>query len=414
MKQTKRIMSVVLAVVMVFMLSAPAFAAKKKNYPDYNTYMCIGDSIAAGCALSRVDGEEYDYDGNLAAVVDDPAAYAEYLTYMYSPTCDAVYRGYSPEPVPYAYHSIVANTLGAELIQGARSGMRAVELRYMLDGVYNEPDETWSWGNTYFQMNDDGVFTLDDLDLVNEQYNYVENIKRSDLISINLGSNDVNSPAFSTAFSKLSAETDDPQLAEIREFLNKTGNLGAAFEKLVDVYEAAGKLAVVVQTLNEEYTRTLKLFKENYSAIVKKIYEINPDATIVGVGTYNFFEDFRLSKDSKLDISVLASPYITETNNYIRSLQNKYMNRYYYADVIGTETYLVVYDDPHMWDLWIFKVHPNLAGHAYMAENILKALPTQTTVNLPFYNQFLSWFRSVLRIPNIFSILFGWLPGFSR
>ena len=388
MNKFRKLLSLALVLVMLFALSVPAFAIGTKKYRHYDTYMCLGDSIAAGCALSRQDGVEYPYDENIAKVADDPEAYLAYLTYMYAPDCDEVYRGYAPEPVPYAYHSIVANTLGAELIQGARSGMRAIELRYMLTGYYNEPDETYEWARTYFDMNADGQFQYEDLDAVNAQYGFNDNIRKADLISINLGSNDVISPSFISAFAKLSADTENEKLADIRAFLDKTGNFGAAFNKLVDVYDTMGKLADVVDTLRSEFSRTLELFKENYTAIVNAIYAMNPDVTVIGVGTYNIFQDFKLSKGSKLDISILAAPFVSDLNTFIDSFEMSHKGQYYYADVVGTETYEVIYDDPHMWDLWIFKVHPNLAGHAFMADRILDCMPAADNFFTPVINAY--------------------------
>ena len=51
MKYTKRILSFVLVLTMVFALCAPALA--DRSYEPYKYYMCVGDSIAAGCALTK-------------------------------------------------------------------------------------------------------------------------------------------------------------------------------------------------------------------------------------------------------------------------------------------------------------------------------------------------------------------------
>ena len=59
MKHTKRILSIILALVMVFALCAPALA--DRSYEPYKYYMCVGDSIAAGCALTK-DGSETYFD----------------------------------------------------------------------------------------------------------------------------------------------------------------------------------------------------------------------------------------------------------------------------------------------------------------------------------------------------------------
>lgn len=92
MKQTgKKLLSLVLAAVMVFALGVTAFAATADNVKQYGTYVCLGDSIAAGFG---------DYAPK---------------THCY-------------ERVPEAYHSIVADAVGAELIPIAHVGTRTEEL----------------------------------------------------------------------------------------------------------------------------------------------------------------------------------------------------------------------------------------------------------------------------------------------
>lgn len=59
MKHTRCIISFVLVLVMVFALCAPALA--DRSYEPYKYYMCVGDSIAAGCALTK-DGSETYFD----------------------------------------------------------------------------------------------------------------------------------------------------------------------------------------------------------------------------------------------------------------------------------------------------------------------------------------------------------------
>lgn len=162
MKHTRRILSFVLALVMVFALCAPALA--DRSYEPYKYYMCVGDSIAAGCALTK-DGSETYFDQE----TDD-------YTTVYNP--DYIYYGYDYTAVPTAYHSLVANALDAKLLQYARSGLRAVEFRYFLEGVYNDYDTTRSWDNTYFDTDGNGTFTLSDLDAIDAMVNYKEAVKK--------------------------------------------------------------------------------------------------------------------------------------------------------------------------------------------------------------------------------------------
>lgn len=355
----KKTLSIVLCVVMLFALTVPAFAASGKNYYDYENYMCVGDSIAAGCGLAR-DGKPTNFDQN-----------AEDYTKVYSN--NYIYLGYDFAAAPNAYHSLVANELGANLLQCARSGLRAVELRYMLDGTYNDYDKDCIWGNTYFDTDGNG-FTTADLDALNAYVKYSDKIKQADLISINVGSNDVFSFALNVVLRELTKDTSDPVLNAIKEYLEKTGNIGAAFGKLIDAYQSMGKIADLATALTTTMNKAYMQFTVNYAAVIERIYEINPDITIVGVGVYNPFDGFRLSADSNLDLSGIASPVVAAINAHIASYKLKYSN-FCYADVVGTQTYPMSYDDHYFWEYFSLKVHPDIEGYQFMTKQILDALP---------------------------------------
>lgn len=355
----KKTLSIVLCVVMLFALTVPAFAASGKNYYDYENYMCVGDSIAAGCGLAR-DGKPTNFDQN-----------AEDYTKVYSN--NYIYLGYDFAAAPNAYHSLVANELGANLLQCARSGLRAVELRYMLDGTYNDYDKDRIWGNTYFDTDGNG-FTTADLDALNAYVKYSDKIKQADLISINVGSNDVFSFALNVVLRELTKDTSDPTLNAIKEYLEKTGNIGAAFGKLIDAYQSMGKIADLATALTTTMNKAYMQFTVNYAAVIERIYEINPDITIVGVGVYNPFDGFRLSADSNLDLSGIASPVVAAINAHIASYKLKYSN-FCYADVVGTQTYPMSYDDHYFWEYFTLKVHPDIEGYQFMTKQILDALP---------------------------------------
>lgn len=355
----KKTLSIVLCVVMLFALTVPAFAASGKNYYDYENYMCVGDSIAAGCGLAR-DGKPTNFDQN-----------AEDYTKVYSN--NYIYLGYDFAAAPNAYHSLVANELGANLLQCARSGLRAVELRYMLDGTYNDYDKDCIWGNTYFDTDGNG-FTTADLDALNAYVKYSDKIKQADLISINVGSNDVFSFALNVVLRELTKDTSDPTLNAIKEYLEKTGNIGAAFGKLIDAYQSMGKIADLATALTTTMNKAYMQFTVNYAAVIERIYEINPDITIVGVGVYNPFDGFRLSADSNLDLSGIASPVVAAINAHIASYKLKYSN-FCYADVVGTQTYPMSYDDHYFWEYFSLKVHPDIEGYQFMTKQILDALP---------------------------------------
>ncbi len=362
----KRTISFFLCILLVFSICIPAFADDGvKKYRDYEYYMCVGDSIAAGYALTK-DGSELILDQE----TDD-------YTTVYDP--DYIYQGYDFAAVPTAYHSLVAEALDAELLQCARSGLRAVEFRYFLEGVFNEYDETLYWDNTWFDTDGNG-FTLEDLDRINAYVNYPEKVKQADIMSINVGSNDVLSLALNMVVLRMTSNTTDPTLQSIKDFLDNGGSIGQAFIKLIEYAETVGMLADVIKILTETLDKTYDQFVVNFDACMEKIYELNPDITVIGVGVYNPFSHFRLSSDSDLDLTALIQPTINKINNFIKSYEGGKLE-YYYADVIGTELFSMSLDERYFFAYMLIKVHPTLAGHRYMAEQILSVIPE---ADLPF------------------------------
>lgn len=364
MKHTRRILSFILVLVMVFALCAPALA--DRSYEPYKYYLCTGDSIAVGYALTK-DGSELYFDQE----TDD---YSKIYDENY------IYRGYDFAVVPNAYHSLVAKALDAKLLQYARSGMRAVEMRYFLEGVYNEYDETRLWDNTYFDLDGNG-FTLGDLDALNAMKDYKEAVKKTDIMSINVGSNDVFSVTLTVVMAQMVEDSSNDELKAVKDFLNKGGNLGAAFGKLIEYCQNAGMMMKLMALLTATLEKTYNQFVENFDAVIKKIYELNPDITLVGVGVFNPFEYVTMSPDSKLDLSGIAKPVVDRINNHIKQLTYKY-NNFYYADVVGTQTHPMSYSDRYFWEYFNLKAHPTIAGHEFIARQILGVLPERGT--LPF------------------------------
>lgn len=388
MKHAKRILSLVLVFVMVSVLCVPALA--DRSYEPYKYYMCVGDSIAAGCALTK-DGSETYYDQQ----TDD-------YTTVYNP--DYIYYGYDFSAVPTAYHSIVANALDAKLLQYARSGLRAVEFRYFLDGVYNDYDTTRSWGNTYFDTDGNGTFTISDLDAIDAMVNYKEAVKKTDIISINVGSNDVFSFTLGIVLNEMTEDAENDALKDIKDFLNKGGSIGVAFGKLIEYCQSVGQMTKLTALITATFYKAVEQFEDNYDALMAKIHELNPDITVVAVGVFNPFKNFRLSDGSMLDLSGLAAPIVSSINNHIKLLSYKYDN-YYYADVVGTETYPMNYNDRYFWEYFALKVHPNLEGHQFMAQQILDALPERGTLpftdvpaNAWYYDElYYAWFHGLVK-----------------
>ena len=418
MKTTKKTISLLLALVMLFTLASPVFASNAAPARNYHTYLCLGDSIAAGTSLRRDGGEcvflqDID-DADVWTVADD----------------EDIFRGFNFEVAPKAYHSLIREGLisalghDVKLIQGARSGLRAVEYRYLLDGIYNDYDQTHLWGNTFLNIESmikelsevgtegsspmEDLFTLKDVDDLNDQLkvgqrgrcdnylegftssddsrindpnsgyidvsSYKEAVETADLISINLGSNDV----FSYAFAVVLQNDDNisvPGFKEAAELLNKTGDIGAALAKLIETAETVGVAATLVEMFVSALFKSLDQFVENYKALVEAIYKINPNADIVAISCYNPLSHFHLAEGSNFNLDAIVTPFLLKMNDAIESFATgEHADHYFYVDVNGTDIHDMNLTDPLFQSYFMFKVHPTIAGHKFIADKVLAAL----------------------------------------
>ena len=356
-----RLLALLLAVVMLGgLLVIGAQAANASNVKQYKHYVCIGDSIAAG--------------------------YGSYARDV---------RGF--EIVPAAYHSHVANATGASVASLAHTGMRTVEVRWLLDDAYSASQEAIDLRAMYFNglhdilnwmemtkknPNDpllaryadknseyyirpntratlapytkDGAFGF--------KYYFRQNIAKADLCTVALGLNDI----FLYAMKQTAAELDNPGMnlvTEVAEFLR---------------YMSIGQNA----------------FKTNWAPLINAIKSYNPNIEIVVVGMYNPFSKVKAFSSAELvPIGKAADLLVNQLNSYMKDQAS--VLGYKYADVTQTPIDdTVPFADPTFFDEIVKDCHPTLEGHKYMADQILAVLPTRgsgdnTPVpasNLPFYD----------------------------
>ena len=346
---TRRIMTLLLAVVMLFgTLMTTADAANRDNVRYYDTYMCIGDSIAAGF---YIDGQRAGY----------------YRTRM-----------------PGAYHDIVANATHATLNQFGWSAFRAVELRYMLEGVRYDLDDVW--------LNSFRPLVKDELLDANRE-DYLKAIRESDLITVNLGSNDVLSYTMTKTVMQLQSSGDCELAAKVKEIAGKCSDIGTAFVKVLGYAEKAGKLPIVLATLNPTLMKAVSYFKDNFTACMRGIYKLNHNATVVVVGVYNPMSNVTLVENGNLKLAPLVQPAVDLLNQFLKS-GCLYSDWYRFAPVPKTETWKIHVLGGDFTSQVITKVHPTANGHSYMADQILSVLPTRDGSTSSRWTPF-GWIRSL-------------------
>ena len=330
-KIASRALALLLAFVMLGgLLAISAQAADASNVKQYNYYVCLGDSIAAG----------------------------------YGPYAREV-RGFVT--VPQAYHGLVAHDTGAGFQSLSAVGMRTVEARWLLDDEYSASDEAASYNAMYFNGMSDYLFwmasrkSVDDpgddryqvLEPIKEElkdyygdfglkYFYRDNIAKADLMTVGLGLNDV----FLYAMKMTAARLDDPSMNLVTE------------------------VATFLTFMNSGYNE----FMKNWVPLINAIKRINPNITLVVVGMYNPFSKVKLTDASWANVGRIADTMVASMNNYLK--QQADTLGYKYADVTQTEICdTVPFTDPTFFDRIVADCHPTEAGHRYMRDQILAQLP---------------------------------------
>ena len=319
-----RVLSLLLAVTLLAgMLTVAASAATLDNVRHYDAYVCLGDSVAEGF------GPDFqDYVGLKRA--------------------------------DHAYHAYVADAVTADIFYPmARPGGSTAEVRFYLD-------------NDYAFNSDDFRIPLTEEAATALRAEVQKAVAGADLITLNVGSNDLFTTSLFAVAAVLYADSGIPE--DVQNMLGSYGELGKAFQSMLTTAEKLGRLPEVLHAFNQKISEGFQTFRTNWNAICKCIYTLNPDVTLVAVGFFNPVKSLRLSANQP-QIGQMMDPIARMMNSFVR-YQADYARQYLYADVYNTECYeLVPVDDPTFASTLVPAVHPTHDGHKYMAEQIVKVLP---------------------------------------
>ena len=319
-----RMLSLLLAVTLLAgMLTVAASAATLDNVRHYDVYTCLGDSVAEGF------GPDFqDYVGLKRA--------------------------------DHAYHAYVADAVTADTFYPmARPGGSTGEVRFYVDNDY-------AYNSADFRVpySEENALAL--------RAEVQKAVAEADLITLNVGSNDMFTTSLFAVAAVLYADSGIPE--DVQSMLGNYGEMGKAFQSMLLTAEKLGRLPEVLRTFNEKISEGFNTFRTNWNAICKCIYTINPDVTLVAVGYFNPVKTLRLSSNQP-QIGQMMDPIARMMNNFVR-YQADYAKQYLYADVYKTECYeLVPVDDPTFGSTLVPAVHPTHEGHKYIAEQIVKVLP---------------------------------------
>ena len=317
------------------LLASPGvcFAAGKSG-SGYTYYVSLGDSIANGIGENNV-ANKY------------------------------IHR------TPGAYPDRIANATGAYLTQLGCGGMRTVELRACLEDDYVMADE---FANNFTRAK-----------VAEIRHFYRPAVAAADLITLNIGANDVATYALLRAKAALAEAGVSTQTigAAVSGADDSAGGLAKLLELAQKVGGYAAAANAAIQGLWEGYAR----FTENWDAIIGDIYKLNPDVTLLVAGFYNPFSELKLSDASLLKLGRALDGVIAAINTQMQS-GSAYAGRYLYVDITGIQSIAAKKGDS-VTDEGFFAaveldVHPSNEGQAEIAERFLAKLPSGSGKGLPF------------------------------
>ncbi|MBQ3328266.1 MAG: hypothetical protein IJG86_10935 [Clostridia bacterium] len=366
MRKTRKILAALLAMVMamsVFCLTA--FAGEKKTYTAYTFF---GDSVTAAAGLPSY-----------------------YTFFVYNPETGKYEGTAEGQRVLGSYPDLVAQGVGINnglenYYNESHSGWRTSEVRELLDPDYYNDDGEVAKALSLAMANGKAIADPQNPEL---REDVREEIAASDLITLDLGSNDIQLPIIMTLYSVLNpTASEDYKAWMIEKLLQKYGSASELINKLAQTVASLHGVEFALEQIAKATLTGLHKFNTNYPVIIDKILEINPTADIYVIGLYNPLSDTLISEDLPIKIGKILDPMIQGMNLYLSQL-NPARGHYTYVDafntaVLGTINVSELFTGGGLsaegMGEYTLYVHPSLEGHAYIADQVLKAIPDKPAV----------------------------------
>lgn len=346
---TKRIVSLLLAALMMGSCLTVFASAKNQSLSKLrasekkaSVYTALGDSASSGFGLP-----DYSRRGTLVLF---------------------------GERIQDSYPDLVAKELGADVLYPyGVSGIRTTELRFLLDQHYDGDD-----------ILDGQIVTLSDGlisrgVLEQQRPNYMKAVKEADVITLDIGFDDIWMPTIACIYdiAEDGRYHGDPEKT-IRQKIEEYGSAQVVLDNVLHylIGFASNPLKWAHYWLSWERAieKWATDFFVNYAAIVKQIYKLNPDVTVLALGCYNPCKGWGIGSGDN-SIEHVIQPYYDLINAEKEKYTTLYPN-YYYVDTRGTElitmkSTLPFYENVTLDDSG-FNPHPTAEGHRMLADRILK------------------------------------------
>lgn len=285
----------------------------------------------------------------------------------------------SCEQIEGSYPMLVAEAVGAETLgQYHFPGARTADIRYLLDNRF-----TADWiltGQAAILSN--GVVSKQNLDAHRDEV--IAAIRNADLISIDVGINDVWLPVIAALYDISGEGQLLGRNQTVPELVMRYGSVGALIANITNFVNAwilhPLEWPVYVLKLISALGKWAIDYQINFGAIMSRIHELNPKATVVVCGLYNPVNnwDFLPFVNDNL-IEHVLQPYYSLLN-----LRKLISTTFYWGDaryvrmndieLISDSFTIPLFEFTTHEDGCGYNPHPTLEGAARQASKILSAL----------------------------------------
>ena len=327
MRSVKKILALLLTALMAVLCIVPTFAAPAR----YHTYSVIGDSIAAGYMLPG-----YKFGGKKKAA-------------------------WHLQEQSYPWH--IARAVGAKrTYQMAHGGYRTSDVRLILDDSYRGD---FINGRRLPSIGKTREVDWEAMNKLRKEFR--SNIAKSDLITVNVGSNDA-TQAFAVLMELVEDDVSIMQ-AQAQMGLDPLENLGYTLANVIRLTANSVTAARLVKLEADAFAG----FSQNFDTIIREIRNLNSYAKIVVMGIYNPVEVASIDTMlTNIQYGQIVSPVFDLFNNYMQ-YQSPMTKEYTYVDMVDIETYVGIGQLDANPDL-LMDAHPTARGHRQMAEEVLAVL----------------------------------------
>ncbi len=351
----KKTVSIILCVAFIISCFAVnGFTATKQTVKQYGSeggYLAIGDSLFRGCGAEGfyINNDEYEggqYDmyflRNVVGAVPTQISQAVGCNAPDDMTDKS--GNFWPLCYPGMTVAMVMDLLGIE------DNFTDTALDYQ---YYDEMLRYFGYEGSFDGTREGEVYVEGECGKCG---NIIEVIKKADLITVELGMCDV--------------------FYRVYRIASNGGSLagGASFD-----LSSPESIVNLVSSAIKEINFGFDYWKEYYPYIIKKIQELNPDATIVMVGSFNLLNELTLTDETVIPLGSLFSGLTTKMNLQYEKWAKQF--NVLYADVANTEVQATENDWSLLGDFkdnTFTATHPTQTGYDYMTRQILSVLPDKT------------------------------------